>query len=148
MTKPRRFALVNNSIGGKACQTPDHTRVSPLLHSAGSQRWLHSTITHEPSRAVPFTWELERTLPVPRPQRGDQNTCALRKRKKRWIMIVQTRGWFSCSAERVRDFRYMEYFARNVEWLGNHLSSVLWSYSEHELKTKQALNSGRYSKIM
>lgn len=53
------------------------------------------------------------------------------------------RGWFSSSTERVHNFRYTEYFARNVEWLGNHLSSVLSGYSEHELNITNALNSGR-----
>lgn len=49
------------------------------------------------------------------------------------------RGWFSWSTERIHDIRYMEYFIRNVEWLGNHLPFVLWSHAERELKIKHTL---------
>lgn len=89
-TKPQRFVPVigNNSVGRKAC----------LLHhgeSRSSQSMFPVVTPHNhspalPLQAVPFTQKLKWALPDLCMRCGEQNTCTLRKQKKKWITIVQT----------------------------------------------------------
>lgn len=151
MTKSGRFPLVvrkKYSPGGKACQHPQPRHGESPSPQSGFPA---VTPLHGHSQAVPGSSVNARTgvssACSPRSAWGPECLCAEETQEK-VNHDCSDRGWFSSSTERVRDFCYMECFARNVEWLGNHLSSVLRGYLEHELNIKHALNSGRLSKMI